>query len=104
MTLLTILVTIFSVFVNFYHKFPSWIRSFFSFIKRNICRRLEGDSSGGGVSKGLIRFLDTCGTLCALTGLILGISSLFIDQYDFTFEPQGTVKEVSVNAEYGSLI
>ena len=93
--LLTILLSAFNIFVNFYHKFPSVMKSIYDFLRRSICNRLEGDSSGGGVSKGLIRFLDTFGTLCALTGLILGISSVFIDQYDFSFEPQGVIKEVS---------
>ena len=95
-TLVTILIAGFSVFVNFYHKFPSMMTSSFQFINKNICRRLDGDSSGEtGVNKALIRFLDTSGTVCALTGLILGISAIFIDQIDFTFEPEGTIKDVS---------
>ena len=72
------------------------MRSTFNFIRKNICKRLDGDSSGAtGVSKGLIRFLDTSGTVCALTGLILGISAIFVDQIDFSFEPLGTIKDVS---------
>ena len=35
-----------------------------------------------GVNKKLIRFLDTLGSVSALTALILGLCSLFIDQYD----------------------
>ena len=97
--MLTILLSGYNIFVNFYHKFPSVMKSIYDFLRKSICNRLEGDSSGGGVSKGLIRFLDTFGTLCALTGLILGITSLFIDQYDFSFEPQGVIKEAS----YGNL-
>ena len=96
LTVVTIPVIGFSIFVNFYHKCPSFISSSFQFIRRNICVKLDGDSSGAtGVNKGLIRFLDTSGTVCALTGLILGISAIFIDQIDFTFEPEGTVKDVS---------
>ena len=96
MTLLTLLFVAFSIFVNFYHKFPSLVKSFTAFVNKNIFRRTDGDSSGEtGVNKLLIRFLDTLGTICALTGLILGISSLFIDQYDFTFEPQGVLNDVS---------
>ena len=95
MTLLTLLFVAFSIFVNFYHKFPSLVKSFTAFVNKNILRRTDGDSSGEtGVNKLLIRFLDTLGTICALTGLILGISSLFIDQYDFTFEPQGVLNDV----------
>ena len=96
MTLLTLLLVAFSIFVNFYHKFPSLVKSFTAFVNKNIFRRTDGGSSGEtGVNKLLIRFLDTLGTICALTGLILGISSLFIDQYDFTFEPQGVLNDVS---------
>ena len=95
MTILYIFVTAFSVFVNFQHIFPSMMNSFYHFVRKNICRRVEGDSSGGGVSKGVIRFLDTFGTLCALTGLILGMTAAFIDQFDLTFEPEGVIKTVS---------
>ena len=96
MTLITVLFGAFSIFVNFYHKFPSIVKCFTAFVNKNIFRRTDGDSSGEtGVNKLLIRFLDTLGTICALTGLILGISSLFIDQYDFTFEPQGVLNDVS---------
>ena len=100
MTLLMILIMALSVLfnlVNFCHRFPASLVSLsdkFSFVSKNICKRQEGGSSGGGVSKGAIRFLDTLGTICALTGLILGISSLFIDRYEFTFEPEGQIKEV----------
>ena len=95
MILIMILMTFFSIFVNCHHKFPSLCKSFTSFVSKNICKRYEGGSSGGGVSKGIIRFFDTSGTISALTGLILGISSLFIDRFDFTFEPRGKIKEVS---------
>ena len=95
-TLVAFIILGFGITVNFYHKFPSMMRSWFQFIRRNICKRLDGDSSGEtGVSKGLIRFLDTSGTVCALAGLVLGISAIFIDQIDFTFEPEGTIKDVS---------
>ena len=96
MILVMILVTAFSIFVNSYHKVPFLLKAFFCFLKKNICRKYDGGTSGkGGVSKKAIRFLDTLGTICALTGLILGISSLFIDRYDFTFEPEGAIKDVS---------
>ena len=77
------------------------MRSVYNFIRKNICIKLDGDSSEEtGVSKGLIRFLDTSGTVFALTGLILGISGIFIDQIDFTFEPLGTIKDVSTNVSF----
>ena len=99
-----IVMTAFSIFVNFYHKYPSLLKAAGNFMCKNICKKHEGGSSGGGVNKGLIRFLDTLGTLCALTGLILGISSLFIEQYEFSFEPQGKIKEVIYTVYYGNQI
>ena len=101
LTFLTVLIAGFSIFVNFYHKFTSLMQDSYHFICKNICVKLDGDSSGAtGVNKGLIRFLDTSGTVCALTGLVLGISAIFIDQIDFTFEPLGTIKDVSTKLSF----
>ena len=47
------------------------------------------------MSKKLLRFLDTLGSLSALVGLVLGLTSLFLDQYDLVLEPDGFAKEVS---------
>ncbi|TRY80092.1 hypothetical protein TCAL_17091 [Tigriopus californicus] len=48
-----------------------------------------------GVNKKLIRVFDTSGSLSALVALVLGITSLFIDQYDLNFEPEGAAKELA---------
>ena len=33
-------------------------------------------------SRKIWRFLDTCGSICTLIGLIIGVASLFVDQFD----------------------
>ena len=38
--------------------------------------------------------MDTLASIFMLIGLVIGISSIFIDQYDIIFDPQGAVKEV----------
>ncbi len=48
-----------------------------------------------GVNKKTVRFLDTAGTLFALTGLVVGLCSLFLDQYDLDFEPDGFLKDAA---------
>ena len=35
------------------------------------------------------------GSLMALTGMVLGFTSLFIDQYDLNFSPEGIAKDVA---------
>ncbi|XP_040574191.1 uncharacterized protein [Lepeophtheirus salmonis] len=47
-----------------------------------------------GINKKIIRFFDTAGSLFALSGLIFGITSLFVDQYDLVFDPEGIVKDI----------
>ena len=47
-----------------------------------------------GVNKKLIRCLDTIATILGLVGLVLGLNSIFVDQYDMDFEPQGNLTKV----------
>jgi hypothetical protein len=49
-----------------------------------------------GVNKKTVRFFDTLGSVSALTALILGLCSLFIDQYDITFEPEGIIEDAVI--------
>ena len=48
-----------------------------------------------GVNKKTIRFFDTLGSILALVALVLGICSLFIDQYDLVFTPEGFLKDAA---------
>jgi len=45
-----------------------------------------------GVNKKLVRIFDTLGSLFALVGLVIGLTSVFLDQYDLDFEPEGELK------------
>ena len=47
-----------------------------------------------GSYKKCIRLFDTLGSLCGLLGLVIGMTSLFCDQYDLEFEPTGELKSV----------
>ena len=42
----------------------------------------------------MILIVTDSGSLMALTGMILGFASLFIDQYDLNFAPEGFAKDV----------
>ncbi len=59
--------------------------SLWHFITKNI--------KESGVNKKTVRFFDTVGSVAALTALILGLCSLFIDQYDLYIEPEGVIEE-----------
>ena len=48
-----------------------------------------------GAYKKVVRLFDTLGSLFGLVGLILGIFSLLMDQYDMEFELQGELKEAA---------
>ena len=82
----TLVLALLNILIN---QWPWWdrLQSAFKFVVKN-CKE-------DGVSKKTIRFLDTLASLCALIGLILGIVSLFLDLYDVTFTPQGTLKKVT---------
>ena len=43
----------------------------------------------------LFRLFDTIGSFLGLFGLIIGLCSVFVDQYDLDFEPQGQLKMMS---------
>lgn len=80
---------------------PWWRRAsrVAAFVRRNFCgigAGAGGDDEGStaGVNKKAVRFFDTLGSVCALVGLVLGLCSLFVDQYDLSFSPEGTVKQV----------
>ena len=47
-----------------------------------------------GVNKKVIRCLDTIATILGLVGLVLGLNSIFVDQYDMDFEPRGNLTQV----------
>ena len=41
-----------------------------------------------------IRILDTMASILTLIGMIIGLASLFVDQYDIEFDPDGFVKDI----------
>ena len=45
-------------------------------------------------SRKLIRILNTLASMSILIGMVMGVASIFMDQYDIEFDPDGTVKEV----------
>ena len=45
-------------------------------------------------SRKIIRLIDTLATLLSLYAMIIGFASLFIDQFDIAFSPDGFVKDV----------
>ena len=55
-----------------------------------LCKNLRED----GVNKKTVRFFDTLGTVSALIAFVLGLCSLFIDQYDLVLEPDGFAADV----------
>ena len=58
-----------------------------------------------GSYKKWVRVFDTLGSILALIGLILGIFSLILDQYDLEFELEGSLKalEEELNTFYNNL-
>lgn len=59
----------------------------------------------GGSYKKCVRVFDTLGSILALIGLIFGISSLILDQYDLEFELESELKafEEELNTFYNNL-
>ena len=47
-----------------------------------------------GAYKKFVRFFDTLGSFLTLIGLVLGLFSVFVDQYDLDFRPIGDLKDV----------
>ena len=56
-----------------------------------IARNVKED----GVSKRVVRFLDTLGTLTALWALVIAVASIFMDHYEVAFVPQGFAEDVA---------
>ena len=54
--------------------------------------RLNFNRRTGG--RKTIRILDTLASMLTLIGLIIGMTSIFIDQYDIEIDPEGLAKEV----------
>ena len=46
------------------------------------------------MNKKCVRFLDTTGSISALSALVIGITSLFADKYDLSFLPEGFLKDL----------
>ncbi len=53
----------------------------------NICKT--------NVRKKILRFLDTSASILMLAGMILGFSSLFIDNFDILMDPEGFAKDIA---------
>ena len=70
----------FGLFINF--------KYIISFLLRNFTNHQEFRS------RKLIRTLDTAGSIFLLVGMVLGISSIFIDQYDVVFTPDGALLDI----------
>ena len=51
-----------------------------------------------GIRK-ILRVLDTLASIFLLTGLVVGIASIFIEQYDVVFIPDGFAKDILYNLE-----
>lgn len=67
--------------------YPEKITAFKKFVRQNWHEE--------GINKKVIRTFDTLGSVGALVALVLGITSLFVDQYDLHFEPEGAAKELA---------
>ena len=48
-----------------------------------------------GAYKKVVRLFDTLGSFFGLIGLILGMFSVLMDQYDLEFEPEGELKDIT---------
>ena len=70
----------FGLFINF--------KYIISFLLRNFTNHQEFGS------RKLIRTLDTAGSTFLLVGMVLGISSIFIDHYDVVFTPDGALLDI----------
>jgi hypothetical protein len=61
---------------------------FFKFLSFNFYTR-------EGAYKKVVRLFDTFGSFFGLTGLVIGMFSLLMDQYDLEFEAEGELKDVA---------
>ena len=62
-----------------------------SYVKAFWTINFNSDRTG---SRKVIRLMDTTATIFMLVSMIIGFASLFIDQYDIDFDPDGFVKDV----------
>ena len=78
-----VILGLFYVLIGFAVNWP-YVRAFWAV-------NFNSDRMG---SRKVIRFMDTMATLLSLYSMIIGFASLFIDQYDIAFSPDGFVKDV----------